>query len=491
MRRFTRAGFAIASAAALITSRLTAGGFVGAGDGFEDLIAHPPGYTGSGGALEVTVCIDPSATNAAAMEIPVRNAIFEINKLDPTTGNLVSGGDNELETFEYDFESVTVHELGHCIGLAHPNMGVQTGVGGSETEFTQSTQGADSSFDFDDGVDNIDGSADDQRDDDGNLHWFRLADNDPFDLEPVTIDSTTYSRDLGDLPTGDSFAANASRALATDLGVDGTEAVMQQGQFNDEAQRTLTADDVATLRLAMSGLDETQGTADDYTFELTYAGLTTDCDIVIESSASGFASCSLGLTYLAPDHYALVSPTFRYNPDAVDWYFNDVLKETGTIVVEKQTDPDGADGSFDFTGDVEGTIGDDETLTVADLPAGTYTATEAAHLFYDLTSISCDDGDSIVSLGTRTATFTLAAGETVTCTFTNTEQACAADDDLILSGNVVTGDETFEACQTITAGPFTVEDGGSALLVAGEKIILGDGFSVADGGSFTARIDEP
>jgi len=44
---------------------------------------------------------------------------------------------------------------------------------------------------------------------------------------------------------------------------------MQQLSYYDEDQRRLTADGVGTILLAMSGADETAGTADDYALDLT------------------------------------------------------------------------------------------------------------------------------------------------------------------------------------------------------------------------------
>src|SRR6185436_16298500 len=119
--------------------------------------------------------------------------------------------------------------------------------------------------------DNVIGSSDDNRGDDVNLHWFRKSNDDPFTIAS-TVDQTTYSRNVLDLPFGHNFTANADRTVATLLGHPNTEAVMQRGAFYDENQRSLTADDVATLRLGMSGLDMTAGTADDYTISLVYAG---------------------------------------------------------------------------------------------------------------------------------------------------------------------------------------------------------------------------
>ena len=91
----------------------------------------------------------------------------------------------------------------------------------------------------------------------------------------------------------------------------------------------------------------------------------------------------------------------------------------GSIIVEKQTLPDGATGQFTFTGDAAGTIGDNGQITVANLLPGTYTSTEAAAEGWSLTSIACSDANSTGALGARTATFRLEAGETVKCTFTN------------------------------------------------------------------------
>jgi uncharacterized repeat protein (TIGR01451 family) len=93
----------------------------------------------------------------------------------------------------------------------------------------------------------------------------------------------------------------------------------------------------------------------------------------------------------------------------------------GSIVVEKQTSPDGAAGSFTFTGDAAGSIGDNGQIVVDDLEPDTYTSTEGLTAGFNLTGISCDDENSSGSLATRTATFELDPGETVTCTFTNTQ----------------------------------------------------------------------
>jgi plastocyanin len=111
----------------------------------------------------------------------------------------------------------------------------------------------------------------------------------------------------------------------------------------------------------------------------------------------------------------------------------------GKIIVEKQTNPDGAAGSFTFTGDAAGSISDGGQITVNNVAPGTYTSTESDPTpAFDLTSIACDDGasatPSTTSLGTRTATFKVDPGETVKCTFTNTKKGHIIVDKVTLPG---------------------------------------------------------
>ena len=98
-------------------------------------------------------------------------------------------------------------------------------------------------------------------------------------------------------------------------------------------------------------------------------------------------------------------------------------RKLGAIVVGKVTDPGGAEASFTFSGDAAGAIGDGESITVSDLSAGSYSSSETVPAGWSLTDISCDDDDSSGNIGTATATFNVAAGETVTCIFTNTQLA--------------------------------------------------------------------
>ncbi|MBA2361628.1 MAG: right-handed parallel beta-helix repeat-containing protein [Actinobacteria bacterium] len=105
-------------------------------------------------------------------------------------------------------------------------------------------------------------------------------------------------------------------------------------------------------------------------------------------------------------------------------------KDSGTITIVKDAIPDGPE-DFSFSG--SGAIGsfsldDDNDPALPDrrsfsgLDAGGYTVTEATRAGWNLTGLVCDDpdGGSSGSKETRTATIDLDAGETVTCTFTNT-----------------------------------------------------------------------
>lgn len=104
--------------------------------------------------------------------------------------------------------------------------------------------------------------------------------------------------------------------------------------------------------------------------------------------------------------------------------------QRGSLVVAGRTEPDGAGGSFQFTGVPSGTIPGNGTLVVANLAPGTYSTTERDPApDFDLTAVTCDDGGSVSSSSgdpqSRTAIFNLDPGEMVTCTFTNTRRGAA------------------------------------------------------------------
>jgi hypothetical protein len=114
------------------------------------------------------------------------------------------------------------------------------------------------------------------------------------------------------------------------------------------------------------------------------------------------------------------------------------ISNCGRVVIHKQTVPDGATGSFDFThnleflpdtGETSFSLSDDGTEDREDVVApGSYYVSEddPSSLQFDLTDISCSSTNDTTALttdlATRTVTFALATSEKVECTFTNTKR---------------------------------------------------------------------
>ena len=92
----------------------------------------------------------------------------------------------------------------------------------------------------------------------------------------------------------------------------------------------------------------------------------------------------------------------------------------GKVIVKKVMV--GGTDTFTYTGTPAGSISVNNGTISADVKPGEYVSTEAATAGWDLTSVTCSDGDSIGSVANSNATFKVAAGEIVTCNFTNTKQ---------------------------------------------------------------------
>ena len=89
---------------------------------------------------------------------------------------------------------------------------------------------------------------------------------------------------------------------------------------------------------------------------------------------------------------------------------------TGTIIIEKQTIPDGNLTQFTFNpswSTQDFILRDGQQSTSTALATGTYSIVESLNALWSQTSAVCSDGSPITAIG-------LAAGETVTCVFTNT-----------------------------------------------------------------------
>ncbi len=117
----------------------------------------------------------------------------------------------------------------------------------------------------------------------------------------------------------------------------------------------------------------------------------------------------------------------------------------GSIIIEKKTI--GGNGTFMFTTSGPGlstfdiaTANNAGSKTFDNLAPGTYTVTETAPAGWTLTDLTCSTGGS----GAKpTATITLVAGATVTCTYTNTQNGT-----IIIEKKTVGGNGTFNFATT-------------------------------------------
>lgn len=103
-----------------------------------------------------------------------------------------------------------------------------------------------------------------------------------------------------------------------------------------------------------------------------------------------------------------------------------INEQAGTITIIKDAIPDDPQdfdfacsnlGAFSLDDDADGTLPNNKTFP--DVPPGSYTCTETNEVGWS-TTISCSDPDNGSTGSGGTANIDLDAGETVTCTFTNT-----------------------------------------------------------------------
>lgn len=102
--------------------------------------------------------------------------------------------------------------------------------------------------------------------------------------------------------------------------------------------------------------------------------------------------------------------------------------QRGSVAIAIETIPKDAGGTFEFTGVPNGTASYKRELVFTNIKAGTYSSTERdVDDGFDLTHVDCADESessyrSFGDASTRTAIFNLDPGETVRCTFTQTQR---------------------------------------------------------------------
>jgi uncharacterized repeat protein (TIGR01451 family)/fimbrial isopeptide formation D2 family protein len=172
------------------------------------------------------------------------------------------------------------------------------------------------------------------------------------------------------------------------------------------------------------------------------ASFTVTFDVTPTAAGNLANPASGGICQVDPN--TLVSETDENNNTCGDTVTVDPL---GTIVIIKDTVPDDPQdfaytttgtglSNFSLDDDADGTLSN--TKTFSNLLKGAYTVTETLGVAgFDLTNLVCVDPDnqSSVTLGTGLATIDLDAGETVTCTYTNTKRGMIVVQKIAIGGN--------------------------------------------------------
>ena len=140
-------------------------------------------------------------------------------------------------------------------------------------------------------------------------------------------------------------------------------------------------------------------------------------------------------------------------------YLSSPPPTTGTIVIVKAATP-ADDTVFGFTEDITPgnfSLSDpsNDTETFSNVSPGSYTVSEDAAAGWTLDDVTCDDDNSTGDTGTRAASIELAAGETVTCTFSNSRDTGTI---VIVKAATPADDTVFGFTEDITPGTFNLSD---------------------------------
>jgi hypothetical protein len=203
----------------------------------------------------------------------------------------------------------------------------------------------------------------------------------------------------------------------------------------DDAGRTFTCTFTNTQRGSITVVKRTVPARDDqsFAFTLSQAGQVLNTFNLLNNGSTTTESLKPG-TYAAaeslPEGWDTTSASCDdgSDPAAIDLGPGEhvtctfVNTQRGRIYVDKVTDPSGDPRSFDFSLTGPNDVSQSFSLTDQSalhnsglLLAGTYDVTESTPEGWDLSGASCDNGDPADEV-------VLDAGETVTCTFTNSKR---------------------------------------------------------------------
>lgn len=402
MRAWQRGIAAMVSLLAMDTA--SAGAFIFAED-YPDAVAYPQIYSGTGGERpDLTVCLDRSvnASLTAQAEPAVIKAVATWNRgRSLAADNFALNAATDIAS-GYDFESVLLHELGHCQGLNHVNHASESGFNDPQANGTKSAPGADGVFTQNAGSDGIHGSRDDLRGDDVNLHWYVRGQNNPG-LYLSTADSSTMARELSFLPASHRFAANADRAVMAALGFANSEAVMQQGTYAREAKRHLHHDDLMTIRFARSGLNRVQGNSDDYRYQLRYVGRLSNpsnanCNVRIRiDTSTGFAVCGVNATAINgnSNQWRITQAQIAMNSQ-INWYYS---QGPNTVTQISSTSPNPSPVGQSYTAHVH--VSKASGVSISGNPFGTVEVDDGqgASCSFELTTAMNGQGSCVLAGG--------------------------------------------------------------------------------------------
>jgi hypothetical protein len=309
-------------------------------------IVHPPGYSGQT-VLTVDVCVAQTAPYPDLTQV-TQSALATWAALVPTIGNCVPAcslpEDPTYDAGIWDAESVVLHELGHALGLGHPNLEFRDPVLGAFVDTSYSAAHSGSPIGVLVGADNLRGSRDDFMDDVGtttadNIHWFRESDNDPFVIDSQTIDLNSFSRDTTfQLPSGSSWAANANYCHGFQLGHPRTHSVMYTRITSLMELSGLTADDVNMVKMQRNGENRVLGGGDDYTVTLNFVTSCATAEILVTwddaipagtlAQTTSRVLSTFGTTahYTVMPGFALPRVFIDLNPD-ISWNFTGVYAD--------------------------------------------------------------------------------------------------------------------------------------------------------------------